>query len=87
MLCNYFNYFKKEKEQFIEKNIPLSKIFNIPNGIDLNCNESNILYKINNFNSKKNKPYFFVGRLHFIKGPDLLLKAFNAIAHKIPNII
>ena len=75
---------KNEKKQFIERNIPLSKIFNIPNGIDLNTNESNILCKIDNF--KKNKPYIlFVGRLHFIKGPDILLEAFNSIADKIPQ--
>ena len=77
---------KKEKEQFIERNIPLSKIFNIPNGIDLNSNESKETYYPNDFNHLKNKPYIlFVGRLHFIKGPDLLLKAFNKIADKIPN--
>ena len=77
---------KKEKKQFIERNIPLSKIFNIPNGIDLNSNASNKLCKIDNFNFKKNKPYIlFVGRLHFIKGPDILLEAFNSIADKIPK--
>ena len=76
---------KKEKKQFKEKNIPLSKIFNIPNGIDLNKNELKKLCYLNDFNYKKNKPYIlFVGRLHFIKGPDLLLKAFNSIADKIP---
>ena len=77
---------KKEKKQFIKRNIPLSKIFNIPNGIDPHSNESKELYDVNDFNFKKKKPYIlFVGRLHFIKGPDLLLKAFNSIAHKIPN--
>jgi len=77
---------KKEKKQFIKRNIPLSKIFNIPNGIDLISNEPKELYYPNNFNFTKKKPYIlFVGRLHFIKGPDLLLKAFNLIAHKIPN--
>jgi len=77
---------KKEKKQFIERNIPLSKIFNIPNGIDLFSNESKKLNYLNDFNFKKNKPYIlYVGRLHFIKGPDLLLKAFNSIADKIPN--
>jgi len=77
---------KKEKKQFIKRNIPLSKIFNIPNGIDLISNEPKELYYPNNFNLTKKKPYIlFVGRLHFIKGPDLLLKAFNLIAHKIPN--
>ena len=76
----------KEKKQFIGRNIPESKIFNIPNGIDFNSNESNELYSPNNFNFKKNKPYIlFVGRLNFIKGPDLLLKAFISIAEKIPH--
>ena len=76
---------KKEKKEFIERNIPLSKIFNIPNGIDFNINESKRISYLNNFNFKKKKPYIlFVGRLHFIKGPDLLLKAFISIADKIP---
>ena len=75
----------KEKEQFIERNIPLSKIFNIPNGIDLKSNVSNKSYKIHDINFKKKKPYIlFVGRLNFIKGPDLLLNAFISIAEEIP---
>ena len=75
---------KKEKKQFIDENIPLSKIYNIPNGIDLNSSESNTLCKVDNF--KKNKPYIlFVGRLNFIKGPDILLEAFNSIADEIPQ--
>ena len=76
---------KTEKQQFIERNIPLSKIFNIPNGIDINSNSSDELCHLNNLNFKNKKPYIlFIGRLHFIKGPDLLLKAFNSIADKIP---
>ena len=76
---------KKEKKQFIERNIPSSKIFNIPNGIDFNSNESKQLFSPSNFNLKNNKPYIlFVGRLNFIKGPDILLKAFISIAEKIP---
>ena len=77
---------KKEKKQFLEKNIPSSKIFNIPNGIDLNSIESKKLCKKDIFNFEKKKPYIlFVGRLHFIKGPDLLLKAFNSIADEIAD--
>ena len=77
---------KKERKQFIERNIPASKIFNIPNGIDLNSNLSTKLCNLDYSNLKKNKPYIlFVGRLHFIKGPDLLLKAFNSIADEIPH--
>jgi len=76
---------QKEKQQFINSDIPLSKIFNIPNGIDLYQNESKKIGQINDFSYKKNKPYIlFVGRLNFIKGPDLLLKAFNSIADEIP---
>ena len=57
---------KKEKKQFIEKNIPISKIFNIPNGIDFYNNESPKLFQRENFSFKKNKPYIlFVGRLNF----------------------
>ena len=44
------------------------------------------LCNLDDFNFKKNKPYIlFVGRLHFIKGPDLLLKAFYMIADQIPR--
>ena len=76
---------EKEKKQFRERNIPLSKIFNIPNGIDLPNNGSNKLYRLDDFSFNNKKPYIlFVGRLNFIKGPDLLLKAFNSIADKIP---
>jgi len=76
---------QKEKKQFMDRDIPLSKIFNIPNGIDLVCDESKKLGQLKDLNLKKNKPYIlFVGRLNFIKGPDLLLKAFNSIADKIP---
>ena len=77
---------KKETKQFREKNIPLSKIFKIPNGIDFNNKRSKKLCQNEDFRFKKNKPYIlFVGRLNFIKGPDLLLKAFNSIADEIPN--
>jgi len=76
---------KQEKKQFIERNIPLKKIYNIPNGIDLNNNLSEKLLNLDNINFKNIKPYIlFVGRLHFIKGPDLLLKAFISIADQIP---
>ena len=76
---------QKEKKQFIERDIPLSKIFNIPNGIDLYSNPSKKIGQIYDSSFKKNKPYIlFVGRLNFIKGPDLLLKAFISIADKIP---
>ena len=76
---------EKEEKQFRERNIPSSKIFNIPNGIDLPSNVSNKLYRFDDFSFNKKKPYIlFVGRLNFIKGPDLLLKAFNSIADKIP---
>ena len=48
-------------------------------------NVSNKLYRFDDFSFNKKKPYIlFVGRLNFIKGPDLLLKAFNSIADKIP---
>ena len=77
---------KKEKRQFIERNIPSSKIFNIPNGIDIISKRSKKLCNQDNLNFKKNKPYIlFVGRLNFIKGPDLLLKAFYKIADQIPR--
>ena len=77
---------EKEKKQFRERNIPLSKIFNIPNGIDMPRNGSNKLFRNDDFSFNKKKPYIlFVGRLNFIKGPDLLLKAFDSIADKIPN--
>ena len=76
---------KQEKKQFIDRNIPSSKIFNIPNGIDLNSDSSNKFSNLDDINFNNKKPYIlFVGRLHFIKGPDLLLKAFISIAEEIP---
>ena len=78
----------KEKKHFIQRNIPLSKIFNIPNGIDLNCNESKALSCQNNFNLKEYKPYIlFVGRLHFIKGPIFCLKHLMQLHIKYQIII
>tara|TARA_A100001035_G_scaffold279980_1_gene283332 strand:- start:3696 stop:4826 length:1131 start_codon:yes stop_codon:yes gene_type:complete len=77
---------EKEVEQFISKNIPKEKISKIPNGVELfNFNKVN-LNKDKLIKFEKFSPYIlYVGRLNFIKGPDILLQAFDKIANQIPE--
>tara|TARA_Y100000589_G_scaffold329009_1_gene374480 strand:- start:15782 stop:16915 length:1134 start_codon:yes stop_codon:yes gene_type:complete len=74
----------REKEEFERDGIPKNKIFTIPNGIELTKNIISKTNKNNEFNIFK--PYIlFVGRLNYIKGPDLLLDAFNLISKEFPE--
>ena len=76
----------KEVEQFLSINIPENKIFKIPNGVELNNIEKIKFIKEKEAYFKKYKPYIlYVGRLNFIKGPDILIKSFNIIADQIPR--
>ena len=61
-------------------------IYIIPNGVD------EVAFKVSGtelFRSKylyDSTPYIiFIGRINYIKGPDLLLEAFNRISDKYPN--
>ena len=77
---------KKEEKDFLEKKIPHNKIFNIPNGIDINNDKEDNRFKQKNIDISSLKPYIlFVGRLNYIKGPDILLNAFKLIANQIPK--
>ena len=75
-----------EVEQFLSINIPEKKIFKIPNGVELN-NIDKINFPTKNESYLNNlKPFIlYMGRLNYIKGPDILLESFNKIADQIPN--
>ncbi|WP_458453205.1 glycosyltransferase [Methanobrevibacter sp.] len=73
-----------EKEQYLKMGVSNDKIEIVPLGINLN--EYTQLPKKGEFKSKYNidpqdKVILFLGRIHEIKGLDLLIKSFN----KVPN--
>lgn len=75
---------QKEKKDILDLGINKKKLITIPNGIDSYEGES-IDYKFKE-TFKKYKPFIlFMGRLNFIKGPDILLKAFSEISREFPS--
>lgn len=73
---------KIEAGHYIEMGVPESKIRIVPNAIDLN--EFNNLPEKGNFRNKFNispndNVILFLGRLHKIKGADILIKAFKIL--------
>ena len=73
-----------EKEQYLKMGIPEEKIEIVPLGINLE--EYNNLPPKGNFKSKFNispdeKLILFLGRIHEIKGLDLLIKSFSKISN------
>ena len=74
-----------ELPHYLPHGVKSDKIFRIPNGIDI---EENIIKNdikiINNLDLKSNY-ILFVGRLNYIKGPDLLLDSFISISKKFPS--
>lgn len=75
-----------EIENFFDYKVNSKKITVIPNGIDSEAFKyKNNQYIRDKFHLKNNPFILFVGRLNFIKGPDLLLKAFSKIEKKFPN--
>ena len=75
---------QKENKEMIDLGIDQKKIITIPNGIDSHKKE-NINYKFEE-TFKKHKPFIlFMGRLNFIKGPDILLKAFIEVSKEFPS--
>ena len=78
-----------EVEQFNHIGISSNKIVKIPNGIDLSEYEDLPLkgsFKKKYQISKNEKIILYLGRIHKIKGIDLLIKAFAEIQNEIKNI-
>ena len=74
-----------EQEIFCKYGANIDNIINIPNGIDKADNVlKNNIKIIGNLNLSKSY-ILFVGRLNYIKGPDLLLDAFILISKKFPD--
>lgn len=75
-----------EFPQFESYGIPASQITVIPNGV---CQDDFLPVDTEKFRRAKNLPdvpvILFMGRLNFIKGPDLLLQAFALVQDRIPG--
>ena len=76
-----------ETPAFTDLNVNKEKIIHIPNGI----NEEDYMIKADSdFRNRfglSDKPFIlFMGRLNRIKGPDLLLKAFNNVKDMFPDL-
>jgi len=79
----------REKEQYLQFKIPESKIYEIPNGIDLE--ELVELPEVGYFRGKfkiesSENVILYLGRLHKIKGLDLLLDGFYEILKEKTDI-
>ena len=74
-----------EQEIFCDYGANIDNIINIPNGIDKidNVLKNNIKI-IGNLNLSKSY-ILFIGRLNYIKGPDILLDAFILISKNFPD--
>ncbi len=78
-----------EKDQYLKMKVPDERITIIPNGIDLSSIHPLPLKGV--FKSKYNirddeHLVLYLGRIHKIKGLELLVEAFSLIAKEIPNI-
>ena len=83
--CKVFALTEIEKEQYLKMGVSDEKIEIVPLGINLD--EYNDLPKRGSFKSKYNinsddKLILFLGRIHEIKGLDLLVKSFNQISNQ-----
>ncbi|MEN6291092.1 MAG: glycosyltransferase, partial [Methanobacterium sp.] len=79
---------ESEEKQYLEMGVQQSRIFIIPNGI--NVDDFTTLPKFGLFRKKNRiqesqKVILFLGRLNWIKGVDLLIDAFCDINKKIPD--
>ncbi len=76
---------QKERCEFYPYGVSDQKIVTIPNGINIDeyKYKDDDLFKKKYGISKKN--ILFLGRLNFIKGPDILLAAFNALKEKVKD--
>lgn len=75
---------KNEIPQFMSYGINANRVTVIPNGIDPeNFKEFDVIDFRKKYGLDENPFIMFIGRLNHIKGPDLLLEAFNAIKDEI----
>ncbi len=84
----YIAITKGEFQDFEEYGISKEKLIVIPNGIFESDFDNNI--PSNTVNLKRNNSsriILFMGRLNFIKGPDLLLESFSHISALFPDVV
>lgn len=79
---------KTESDQYFRRGVPENKIVIIPNGLDLS--QFSNLPERGTFRSKygispTEKIILFLGRIHKIKGIDLLIEAYADLLNEIPN--
>lgn len=75
-----------EIRRFVEYGIEPARISLIPNGVNSEDFKADEGHYFRQKYELKDHPYIiFVGRLNYIKGPDLLLHAFNKIKKKYEN--
>ncbi len=75
-----------ERQHFAEYGVDLQAVHVIPNGIDLDDYLEAPVIADSVAKGTPDAPYIlFMGRLNFIKGPDLLLEAFASIEQEIPR--
>ena len=80
---------KEEKKQFMIMGIPENKIKIIPNGIHLSEFKDSPpkgIFRKKYSISQNTKVILFLGRIHKIKGLDLLIKAFYELTKEMNNI-
>lgn len=76
---------KKEQSDFYPYKVINQGIITIPNGInieDYKYTDNNLFKKTHNINKKI---ILFLGRLNYIKGPDILLRAFIDLREKVKD--
>jgi glycosyltransferase involved in cell wall biosynthesis len=77
---------KDEFQHFLDYHVDPRNIILIPNGVEPNAYKVKNNKKIRHEFKLGNHPFIlFVGRLNYIKGPDLLLEAFAKIEKKFPK--
>ncbi len=77
-----------EKKDFESYGITQNQVSVIPNGVDIDSfNLSNYKYFYEKYNLSQRKIILFMGRLNYIKGPDLLLEAFRKLNTGLPDYI
>ena len=78
-----------EVVEYSKMGVPRDKIVIIPNGIDLtlyNCLPSKGAFKSKYGIPQEEKIVLFLGRVHKIKGIDLLIEAFSTLFTEMPNV-